>query len=456
MENNGCQHYNQDHTGHNAKRRWRNWAADPEGITGEELLDFVNNELFKSLKNLHAQSDRRGLVVREVFEDAYNYMKSGTLMRQVINKINEIDFNISEDRHLFGDIYEQILHDNTLARPLRDYGSADRVDVIVTNPPFGGMEEDGIESNFPAAYRTRETADLFLLLIMHLLKEGGRSAIILPDGTLFGEGVKTHIKEKLLAARAPGEFAEGWRRISDNFDLLYDAPENVGALRQAILQLAVMGKLVAQDTNDEPASVLMEKINAEKERLIKGKKINNVRALPTIDEDEVPYNLPEGWNWVRLGDVCHDWGQKKPDVEFTYIDVSAIDKEHGIISEDVKILKPNEAPSRARKIVSKGTVIYATVRPYLLNIAIVDKEIEPEPIVSTAFAVLHPLSGVLNRYLYYYLRSKPFIAYVESEMTGMAYPAINDGKLYLGLVPLPPSNEQRRIVAKLDQLMSLV
>jgi type I restriction enzyme M protein len=236
------------------KLRWRNWAANPEGITGEELLDFVNNELFKSLKNLHVQSDRRGIVVRDVFEDAYNYMKSGTLMRQVINKINEIDFNSSDDRHLFGDIYEQILrdlqsagnageyytpraitqfmvdmvdpklgekildpacgtggflacainnvrskyvksvedeeklqksitgvekkplthllcvtnmllhgieipsqirHDNTLARPLRDYGSADRVDVIVTNPPFGGMEEDGIESNFPATYRTR-------------------------------------------------------------------------------------------------------------------------------------------------------------------------------------------------------------------------------------------------------------------------------------------------------------
>ena len=96
------------------------------------------------------------------------------------------------------EVPSQVRHDNTLARPLRDYGSADRVNVIVTNPPFGGMEEDGIESNFPATYRTRETADLFLLLIMHLLKEEGHSAIVLPDGTLFGEGVKTRIKEKLL------------------------------------------------------------------------------------------------------------------------------------------------------------------------------------------------------------------------------------------------------------------
>ncbi len=241
----------------------------------------------------------------------------------------------------------------------------------------------------------------------------------------------------------------------DNFEVLAEAPNGVKKLREMILELAVRGKLVAQDEKDEPTSILIKKIKAEKERLVKEKKITNARELPAIDEDKIPYNLPKVWQWARLGDICHDWGQKKPDVEFTYIDVSAVDKEHGKISDDVQILKPNEAPSRARKMVSKGTVIYATVRPYLLNIAIVDTEIEPEPIVSTAFAVLHPLSGVLNRYLYYYLRSKPFIAFVESEMTGMAYPAINDGKLYLGLVPLPPSNEQRRIVTKVDQLMSL-
>jgi type I restriction enzyme M protein len=92
-----------------------------------------------------------------------------------------------------------IKRDNTLARPLKDYGPRDRVDVIVTNPPFGGIEEDGIDSNFPASFRTRETADLFLLLIMKRLKPGGRAAMVLPDGTLFGEGVKTRIKEKLLS-----------------------------------------------------------------------------------------------------------------------------------------------------------------------------------------------------------------------------------------------------------------
>lgn len=96
------------------------------------------------------------------------------------------------------EVPSSVRHDNTLARPLRDYGPKERVDVIITNPPFGGMEEDGIENNFPANFRTRETADLFLVLIMTLLKPGGRAALVLPDGTLFGEGIKSRIKEKLL------------------------------------------------------------------------------------------------------------------------------------------------------------------------------------------------------------------------------------------------------------------
>jgi type I restriction enzyme M protein len=92
-----------------------------------------------------------------------------------------------------------IKHDNTLARPLRDWTKKERVDVVLTNPPFGGIEEPGIESNFPATFQTKETADLFLVLIMHLLKETGRAAVVLPDGFLFGDGIKARIKEKLLA-----------------------------------------------------------------------------------------------------------------------------------------------------------------------------------------------------------------------------------------------------------------
>ena len=278
--------------------RWRAWATDPEGVTGEALMTFVNNDLFPALKDLAvAGAGDRRRVVKDVFEDAYNYMKSGQLMRQVINKINEVDFNNLAERQHFGDIYEQILndlqsagnageyytpravtafmtdridprpgeilldpacgtggfltsairqmrqryvktvedeqrmqeglravekkqlphmlcvtnmllhnihdpsfvrHDNTLARPYISYTASDRVDVVLTNPPFGGREEDGIESNFPKQFQTRETADLFLALIIRLLRPGGRAAVVLPDGSLFGEGVKTRLKEHLM------------------------------------------------------------------------------------------------------------------------------------------------------------------------------------------------------------------------------------------------------------------
>lgn len=276
--------------------RWQNWAMDDEGLTGDELIDFINNRLFPYLQNLENNSDKRAFIIKNIFQDTYNYMKSGTLLRQVINKINEIDFNSSEDRHLFNDIYEQLLQslqsagnageyytpravtqfivdminpqigekildpacgtggflactiehlkkqiqtteegeslnsnilgiekkplphqlcttnmilhgidtpinirrDNTLSKPINNISPADRVDCIVTNPPFGGIEEEGIENNFPASFRTRETADLFLVYIMKMLKPQGRAGVVLPDGSLFGEGVKTRIKDELL------------------------------------------------------------------------------------------------------------------------------------------------------------------------------------------------------------------------------------------------------------------
>ncbi|WP_274883709.1 N-6 DNA methylase [Vibrio harveyi] len=279
------------------KYLWRNWAADAEGITGDKLLEFVNDDLFFHLKNMTAPVDKnpRGFVVKEAFSDAFNYMKNGTLLRQVINKLNEIDFTDSNERHLFGDIYEQILkdlqsagnagefytpravtrfivdrldpklgetimdpatgtggflacsfdhvknnyvktaadhqtlqkqihgvekkqlphllcitnmmlhgievpvqikHGNTLNKPLSSWDS--NINVIATNPPFGGTEEDGIEKNFPAEMQTRETADLFLQLIIEVLDPAnGRAGVVLPDGTLFGEGVKTKIKKLL-------------------------------------------------------------------------------------------------------------------------------------------------------------------------------------------------------------------------------------------------------------------
>jgi type I restriction enzyme M protein len=312
--------------------QWREWAADPEGVTGDALLDFINTDLFPTLKDLPATAGtaNRARVVKSVFEDTYNYMKSGQLLRQVVNKINGVDFNDLAERKHFGDIYEQLLnslqsagnageyytpravtafmagridpkpgetlfdpacgtggflacairhmreryvktvedeqamqaglravekkqlphmlcvtnmllhniedpsfvrHDNTLARPYISYGKQDRVDIILTNPPFGGREEDGIEANFPQHFRTRETADLFLALIIRLLKPSGCAAVVLPDGTLFGEGVKTRLKEHLLQecnlhtiVRLPNSVFKPYASIGTNL-LFFDKGE---------------------------------------------------------------------------------------------------------------------------------------------------------------------------------------------------------------------------------------
>ncbi len=260
---------------------------------------------------------------------------------------------------------------------------------------------------------------------------------------------------RLLSAPDSTAFNSSWSFITKHFSDLYSVPQNVDELKKAILQLAVMGKLVEQDVNDQPASELLKEIETEKERLVKEGKIKKQGILPSIKLDEVPYELPRGWEWVRLREICHDWGQKTPDERFTYIDVGSIDNINGSVASDVQILESSEAPSRARKIVRNGTVIYSTVRPYLLNIAIVDHDYNPEPIASTAFAILHPYKKVYNKYIYYYLRSQPFIDYVELQMKGVAYPAINDGNFYMGGFPLPPFNEQKRIVEKIDQLMEL-
>ncbi len=285
------------------KFQWRNWASDKEGITGDELLEFIDSNsqsnygLFASLRNLTSvKYPKRAAIVKEVFDGSNNFMKSGYEMRKVINKLNEVDFNNSEDKHIFGNIYESILQElrdagnkgeyytpravtqlmtqmtnpqlgekvldpaagtggfltaaidhvrenyvntvddehilqksitgwelkpvayvlgltnlilhemdvpdyhyiDSLKTEYNSIGRKDQVDVILANPPFGASIADGVETNFPASYRCKESADLFIILMLQLLKPNGRCAIVLPDGSITGEGVKERIREKLL------------------------------------------------------------------------------------------------------------------------------------------------------------------------------------------------------------------------------------------------------------------
>lgn len=278
------------------KLKWQNWAADENGLTGDELIAFINDELFPILKTIEPTDTDQSVIVKSVFNDTYNYMKKGTLFRQVINEINKIDFSSNNnDRHIFNDIYESILKElqsagssgeyytpravtqfmvnmidpqigetvldpacgtggfltctldnlskkdgfdessivvqnsirgiekkplphllcttnlilhgiekpaitkgNLLTVPYDSWKSTNQVNLVLSNPPFGGQEEDDTEKNFPEEFRTKETAELFLALIIKILKKNGRASVVLPDGSLFGEGVKARIKQELV------------------------------------------------------------------------------------------------------------------------------------------------------------------------------------------------------------------------------------------------------------------
>lgn len=308
------------------KLRWRNWAVDEKdgnALTGESLLFFINNELFPTLKGLDIthETPRSKAIVKEVFEDLNQYMKNGVLLRQVINIINEIEFDDAEDRHMFGDIYEGILKDlqsagnagefytpraltdfiiqqlnpqlgeivgdftsgtggfltsalnylapqiqttndgrlfqqsilgqewkplpyllsitnlllhnieapnirhcDSLGIKMSDFKECDKVNVIAMNPPYGGSTDIAAKSNFPMEFRSSETSDLFMVLIMYRLKADGRAAVIVPDGFLFGvDGAKLAIKAKMLRdfnlhtiIRLPGSIFSPYTSIATN------------------------------------------------------------------------------------------------------------------------------------------------------------------------------------------------------------------------------------------------
>lgn len=229
-------------------------------------------------------------------------------------------------------------------------------------------------------------------------------------------------------------------------------------LKNSILQLAIQGKLVEQRTEEGTAEELYKQIQEEKQVLIKAGKIKKDKKLTEIKEDEIPFDIPESWKWVRLGGVTYNWGQKKPDNKFCYVDVGSIDNIKHTLNENETIVEAEKASSRARKIVEYGDVIFATIRPYLQNICIIDRDFSCEPIVSTAFAVMHCPEGLYNKFLYYYLLSPSFMGFANAidKAKGVAYPAIGEKDFFNGIMPLPPLAEQKRIVAKIEELLPLV
>ena len=263
---------------------------------------------------------------------------------------------------------------------------------------------------------------------------------------------------KLLTADTPETFTKNWQCIGDNFDILYSAPENIGKLRQAILQLAVMGKLVPQDANDEPAAVLLERIKKEKERLVKEGKIKKEKSLPAIKDDEIPYDLPTGWEWERVTNLCEhivDCLHSTP--EFITegklcIDTTCLNQGE-ILFHKVRKVSEETFLERIRRLQPlAGDILFS--REGTIGLSIVVPE-GLEICLGQRMMMFRTFRCIIPEYFRYVLISKMFVNQWEKKLIGTAAHHINIGDIKKMIIPFPPVNEQKRIVSKVDKLMKL-
>ena len=256
--------------------------------------------------------------------------------------------------------------------------------------------------------------------------------------------------DHLLASSTPEDFNAHWQRICDNFNLLYDTPETISKLRQSILQLAVQGKLVSQDPKGEPAFVLLDKIKTEKEPLIKKGKGKRVEPLPPIDLSSLPYKVPQKWEWVRFCDVAtitSNLVQPNSYLDFPHIAPDNIEKQTGNLLP-YRTVREDEVRSSNHRFYA-GQIVYSKIRPNLSKATIVDFD-------GLCSADMYPIDAHIDpRFLLKYILSETFLSMAVKNDTRVAMPKINQDELNRILVPVPPLEEQRRIVAKVDQLMKL-
>lgn len=693
--------------------RWRNWAkADSNGhaMTGDKLLNFVNNTLFPVLKGndvkegdtivyegikVAPDTPIKKAIVKSTFEDANNYMKDGVYLRQVIDVIDEIEFDDVKESHAFGFVYEEILrelqsagssgefytpravtefmalmikpklgekmadfacgtggfitswlgqlskqvtdtsaqkqlddsiygiekkpfpyllcvtnmllhdievpniyHMNSLKHNLLDYTDADKFDVILMNPPYGGHEDKSIQGFFPDDLASSETADLFMSVILYRLKKNGRAAVVVPDGFLFGlDNAKVNIKKKLIGefnlhtvVRLPssvfspytsittnllffdntkpttetwfyrvdipsdrkhfsktkpmelkhfddciawwnnrevipdGEYFKAQKYTADyllneqgcNIDLCgypheeeevlapadliqkyeekraslnaeidrtilalsaslngepvnFDTQGTISScgkmddlhkrfpedMKKSILQYAIQGKLVEQRLEEGTGAKLYKQMQAEKQRLIKEKKIKKEKTLLEITDDEIPFDIPETWIWIRVGDVG-SWGSgaTPPRTNPAYYGGSIPwlktgDLNDGFIKEVPEFITELALEKTSVRLNPVGSVLMAMYGATIGKLGILEIPVT----TNQACCACIPYAGMYNKYLFYYLMSmrQTYIGMAE----GGAQPNISKEKIVNSILPLPPLEEQHRIVAKLEEILPL-
>lgn len=694
--------------------RWRNWAkADSNGhaMTGDKLLNFVNNTLFPVLKGndvkegdtviyegikVTPDTPIKKAIVKSTFEDANNYMKDGVYLRQVIDVIDEIEFDDVKESHAFGFVYEEILrelqsagssgefytpravtefmalmikpklgekmadfacgtggfitswlgqlskqvtdtsaqkqlddsiygiekkpfpyllcvtnmllhdievpniyHMNSLKHNLLDYTDADKFDVILMNPPYGGHEDKSIQGFFPDDLASSETADLFMSVILYRLKKNGRAAVVVPDGFLFGlDNAKVNIKKRLIGEfnlhtviRLPnsvfspytsittnllffdntkpttetwfyrvdipsdrkhfsktkpmelkhfddciawwnnrevipdGEYFKAQKFTADyllnergcNIDLcgypheeeeildptdliqryqeeraslnatvdravqqistslnqatvLPDIDYASGALTRlaeldahfadkmikSVLEIAIKGKLVPQYPTEGTARDLLEKNLIDVE--IDGRRVKQ-KVITEISEDEKTFDIPDSWEWIKLGNVCTiaRGGSPRPIKEYittaadgvNWIKIGDTEKNGKYICATAEKIKPSGV-SKSRMVHAGDFLLTNSMsfgRPYILKV---------DGCIHDGWLVISQSTEIFDQdYLYWLLSSN--YAYMQfcGKVSGAVVKNLNSDKVANSVFPLPPLAEQKRIVAKLEEILPL-
>ena len=694
--------------------RWRNWAkTDSNGhaMTGDKLLNFVNNSLFPVLKGndvkegdtiiyegikVTPDTPIKKAIVKSTFEDANNYMKDGVYLRQVIDVIDEIEFDDVKESHAFGFVYEEILrelqsagssgefytpravtefmalmikpklgekmadfacgtggfitswlgqlskqvtdtsaqkqlddsiygiekkpfpyllcvtnmllhdievpniyHMNSLKHNLLDYTDADKFDVILMNPPYGGHEDKSIQGFFPDDLASSETADLFMSVILYRLKKNGRAAVVVPDGFLFGlDNAKVNIKKKLIGefnlhtvVRLPGSVfspytsittnllffdntkptTETWfyrvdipsdrkhfsktkpmelkhfedcitwwnnreiipdgeyfkaqkytadyllneqgcnidlcgypheeEEILDPIDLIQRYQEERSSLNatvdravqqistslnqatvlpdidyasgaltrlaeldahfadkmiKSVLEIAIKGKLVPQYPTEGTARDLLEKNLIDVE--IDGRRVKQ-KVITEISEDEKTFDIPDSWEWIKLGNVCTiaRGGSPRPIKEYittaadgvNWIKIGDTEKNGKYICATAEKIKPSGV-SKSRMVHSGDFLLTNSMsfgRPYILKV---------DGCIHDGWLVISQSTEIFDQdYLYWLLSSN--YAYMQfcGKVSGAVVKNLNSDKVANSVFPLPPLAEQKRIVAKLEEILPL-
>lgn len=265
--------------------------------------------------------------------------------------------------------------------------------------------------------------------------------------------------EKMLSAENQEEFEQNWQRICENFDLLYDNPENVEKLKQAILQLAVQGKLVEQNPEDEPAALLLEKMKFEKKRIVKGSKTKELTSISSTDADQNPYEIPSSWEWITLSQcgMINPRNYVSDEKEISFVPMTYISEKYGQNVETET--RKWEEVKKSFTHFAENDVVLAKITPCFQNrkSAVMRGLKNGFGAGTTELHVFRPLTELIcPEYVLIYLKSPDFIYGGIPRMTGSAGQK-RVPKYYFceNPFPLPPLNEQKRIVEKIEQLMGL-